>query len=111
MRKGGNNAHKITYQGITLTIPQWIDKFNLNINKHTLWQRIIVRNWPLEEAFFRDGTRRKRKITTKMIDNGVEAYQELMLCRGYFRKENRIKTYKMLNTWYKEFLRQDMKAA
>lgn len=50
-------------------------------------------------------------LTNERIDNGVESWQELMLSRGCFRKENRIKVYKQLNGWYKEFRAEDMKAA
>lgn len=111
---------KIEYKGMLLTIPQWRVKLGIRtISAWCIYQRIFTYNWPVEKAFKdeklgrRDnpGKRVENNLTQSMIDNGIESVQLSMLCRGYFRKENRIKVYKMLNTWYKEFRSENMKAA
>lgn len=106
---------KVEYRGECLTIPQWRDKLGLTISSACLYSRIFQYNWPVERAF----TERKhavpyirykaheRPLRNKIIDHGVEIWQELMLARGYFRKENRIKAYKQLKKDYEYFKAQD----
>lgn len=128
------NALKKSYAGYSMTPLEWAQ--SLGIKKRTLDKRF--REMGIEKAityqlkkriaeckkkeeeaerikFLEEMQREKQRIEDErwanVVDGGIESVQLMMLARGYFRKENRIRAYKMLNTWYKEFRSENMKAA
>lgn len=110
----------INYVGYSMNIAEWAE--SIGINRHTLAKRVRA-GWRIETAltyqlekliekdkknqFLKELANRREKKWMKRIDEGVGAWQELMLLRGYFRKETRIKAYKQLKKDYEYFKQLD----
>lgn len=96
----------ITFNGECLTVPEWA--IRLDLTKNTIYKRMRY-DWSLEEVMTikERGKKADLRVWRQRVDSAVECVQEMMLARGYFRKETRIRAYKQLKRDYEYFKAQD----
>ena len=97
------SARLLTYNGETLCIRGWAVKLNVN---ETSFKSRLDDGWSIEKAITTP-FRGYKGSWEKRIDRAVENCQDMMMFRGYFKKENRIKAYKQLKKDYEYFKQQD----
>lgn len=101
---------RLNYRGQTKTLDEWSSI--VGINKKAIWLRIKTHRWTVEDALeIPIKAMNRTAVWQRRVDRAIETVQEIMFCRGYFKKGSMQWRYKMLNTWYKEFRSENMKAA